>query len=509
MHALLQELLQLLLLVCPLWLISAGGTSSSSSSSYRYLRALPASGVYQPGGVYSEYLRAMRLKSNLEIDTETGRVKADRGSLPSFFLAPTKLVAETITDEIDESECDVDDDAAAASLSGGTDPYCRSILRGIVPVPIRSGARDDIASSLTAALSASSPSSSSSGSGYSWKGAVITDRDRGIYDSLAPLYQKWLNVPTGGKLVYDKMKNSGSAQAERSPYHCFLSTIEATLGLRVTGLLLEVADTPNAASLSLGAACLLAKKDCAKEWVLTKNNYKQLLADAAKSASPCKILDCHLDEAFGLHLATQIPFVISTSLYNRISLDGLLEKRPDESMVISAPFFESSQQGQAWNEQLETSRARAPKAVPKVSNITDATTFLKMRVSEKRACLRASGVVALPRPREGPRKVDAVMIPLLDEEVAYEVLRRLGECRGDFAMAAEMEDFETRKPALAKQINLATKAGHTQLSRQLVEEFNSLATLRFDPEHPEEMGTFCIETWYWEARKRVYGIIAA
>lgn len=33
------------------------------------------------------------------------------------------------------------------------------------------------------------------------------------------------------------------------------------------------------------------------------------------------------------------------------------------------------------------------------------------------------------RPREGPRAVDAMMIPLLDEEVAYEVLRRLAETR--------------------------------------------------------------------------------
>jgi hypothetical protein len=32
-------------------------------------------------------------------------------------------------------------------------------------------------------------------------------------------------------------------------------------------------------------------------------------------------------------------------------------------------------------------------------------------------------VYELPRPREGPRAVDAFMIPLLDEEVAYEVLR--------------------------------------------------------------------------------------
>ena len=43
------------------------------------------------------------------------------------------------------------------------------------------------------------------------------------------------------------------------------------------------------------------------------------------------------------------------------------------------------------------------------------------------------------------------MIPLLDEEVAYEVLRRLAETGGDFAAAAEMEDFESRKPLLARQ----------------------------------------------------------
>ena len=44
-----------------------------------------------------------------------------------------------------------------------------------------------------------------------------------------------------------------------------------------------------------------------------------------------------------------------------------------------------------------------------------------MRLSEKRASLRASGLFLLPRPREGPKKVDAIMIPLLNEDVAYEV----------------------------------------------------------------------------------------
>ena len=71
---------------------------------------------------------------------------------------------------------------------------------------------------------------------------------------------------------------------------------------------------------------------------------------------------------------------------------------------------------------VEAKRRRAAKLIPKAMEIKDATSFLKMRVSEKRACLRATGVFELPRPREGPLAVDAMMIPLLDEEVAYEGL---------------------------------------------------------------------------------------
>jgi hypothetical protein len=38
-----------------------------------------------------------------------------------------------------------------------------------------------------------------------------------------------------------------------------------------------------------------------------------------------------------------------------------------------------------------------------------------------------------------------------------------------------------------------------------------LATLRYNPSNPDEevtSGGFDIEEWYWDQRKRVYGIIA-
>ena len=107
------------------------------------------------------------------------------------------------------------------------------------------------------------------------------------------------------------------------------------------------------------------------------------------------------------------------------------------------------------------------------------------------------------------------MIPLLDEEVAYEVLRRLGECNGDFDMASKMQDFESRKPQLAKQYHEAVRNGQGALAKELIAEFNSLATLRYDPSNPEEEAVagkggqgFDIEEWYWEQRKRVYNIVA-
>jgi hypothetical protein len=95
-------------------------------------------------------------------------------------------------------------------------------------------------------------------------------------------------------------------------------------------------------------------------------------------------------------------------------------------------------------------------------------------------------------------------------QVAYEVMRRLAETKGDFAQAAEMEDFESRKPRLAREINEARKRGDYDSAKRLCDELNALSTLRFDPTNPEGMiaaQEFDVEEWYYEARKRVYGII--
>ncbi len=92
------------------------------------------------------------------------------------------------------------------------------------------------------------------------------------------------------------------------------------------------------------------------------------------------------------------------------------------------------------------------------------------------------------------------------------MLRRLGETRGDFKLAARMQDYESRKPSLAREYSEAKKKGDIKRAKEIVDELNAIATLRFDPSNPDAeapKGGFDIEEWYWEQRKRVYGIIAA
>lgn len=430
---------------------------------YRYLKAIPCSGSYAPGGVYSEYIRAMRLKTSVEI--ENGYVKADRERLPSFFLGPERMVVDEVLYDGKQS----------------------MIARNIVPVPIRS-ARDDIEASILAAMETSVNSDASKSSIYTWTGATITDRDRGVYDNLVNNFVSWMKRPDLRKLVYDKLKLKGSAP---SPYHLLVDVLKNTAGLQVTGLLIEVADSPNAAQISLGAAVLFSKTETTSEWTLDTSNYKEIIR-GERSSKDAKIVACYMDELLGLHFATNLPIVISDPLYNRVSTNGLLEKcvvnidakvaddsaRGDEKIVMSAPYFDSERDSIYWRQQLDASRARPAKQVMKLSEIRDATTFLKMRISEKRACLRASGVISLPRPREGPRMIDAIMIPLLDEEVAYEILRRLGETKGDYEMAANMNDFESRKPKLARQVMEARRKGNSTNSQYLYTYLHTYAPTR-------------------------------
>lgn len=471
--------------ICVTLSVFTGAAGVGARKEFRYLKAVPCSGSYSPGGLHTEYLRSLRVKKDIEFEGDF--VKADRDELPSFFFGPLKMIADTC--DLDEEKC---------------------IIRGTIPVPIRSFYKDDIEASI---LSAMKKDEEKNLVFDNWNGAVITDRDRGIYDNLKEKLKKFGfgNSQEIQKKLYDSLRTKKQVNAFKSPYHALIASLRRDAGLVVTGLLLEVAESLDTASLSLGAAVVVAKEENWEDWRMTVSNCKTVVKDERRS-SEAKIIECYVDEVMGLHCALNIPVVISNNLYDRVSTDGLLGKSDStEALFMRAPYFENEREAEFWRSQLSKDRAKPAKPVPPLSSITDATQFLKMRVSEKRACLRASGFYALPRPRVGPRMVDAMMIPLLDEEVAYEVLRRLGETRGDFKKASEMQDFESRKHILARQCAEATRKGDDLRAKMLCDELNAVATLSFDPSNPDDevpAEGFDIEAWYWEQRKRVYSIVA-
>jgi hypothetical protein len=323
----------------------------------------------------------MRMKKDVEI-TEDGLVKGDRDDIPSFFFAPAKIQTESV-------ECDVETEAC--------------ILRNIIPIPIRSAMQSSIEASISCAMNQERANSTLN----SWSADVLLDRNGGFFDNIDPILDRFeLEKETKKKIVENLRLKKGKVKGASSPYHALIQQLSEQ-DIKITGLILEVADTINEVSLSLGAAVMLAKTDDSKSWILKKENYRELVQNE-KTSRECKFCTCYLDELFGLHVATNIPVIISESLYSRVCVDGLLQKKiRNDEMTMSCPYFVTERERNIWNKQLEATRAKPAKEVKKINAIDDASTFLKMRLSEKRACLRASGFYALPRPREGPKKVNS------------------------------------------------------------------------------------------------------
>lgn len=431
--------------------------SSTTPREFRNLKALPCTGSY---------------KADAEVN------------YPSFYLSPTKLTVQERKDG-------------------------KMITRGLVPIPVN----EEVEPAVVAAMKSSIQERT--GMSRSWSGQLITDRNGGLYDALTKTFI-WSKKPYARKEIYESLRLRGSCA---SPYHGLVDAINQFADLEIRGLLVELADTPDASTASLGAAILVAKKEYASNWKLSFSNTDAI--QKVRGSDEAQLVKCTMDELFGIALVCEkLPVVISNSLYDSVNMAGLMQKTENSQRIsVSAPYFSSRREQLAWEaevarqQELEVSRRKNPKKVLEINQIRDATSFLELKTSEKRAILRQSGLAELPRPREGPRAVDAIMIPLLDEEVAYEVLRRLAETRGNFKEAAMMQDFESRKPLIARQVNEARRRGDREEEARLCDELNSLSTLRFDPTNPDGVVSkdsgFDVEEWYWEQRKRVYGIIAA
>ena len=99
------------------------------------------------------------------------------------------------------------------------------------------------------------------------------------------------------------------------------------------------------------------------------------------------------------------------------------------------------------------------------------------------------------------------LIPILsfqlDVEVAYEILRRLAESGGNYEKAAAMADFESQKPSIAREINVARAQKDEKTATELCAQLDSLSRLSYNPFDPYaevESGGWNLERWYYDNR---------
>jgi len=90
---------------------------------------------------------------------------------------------------------------------------------------------------------------------------------------------------------------------------------------------------------------------------------------------------------------------------------------------------------------------------------------------------------------------------IMSVDVVYEVLRRLAECGGDEVAAAKMDDFQSLKPALARDIRLAQERNDSEKAAELSRKLNAMSFLNYNPFKPlAGPVNFNVDEWLYENR---------
>jgi hypothetical protein len=271
---------------------------------------------------------------------------------------------------------------------------------------------------------------------------VLVARKKGILHHLKPVVEVLDKRRAAKEIKCYLTKSRAKKSSKASSYHKIISALDKS-GLCVTGLIVETADNDvDTEHISLGAAVLICKKEKRGSWVLTASNCDEIFSNELGNFDDAKFVRCHLDEMLGIHIATSIPIVISSSLFLRKSVSGLLKseavegEKDDVETKIHAPYFDTNDiKSKRWYQNLYSTRVKRPKGVKKVYEIENADDFLNMTIGEKRYIMRASGIFDLPRPREGPAAVDAMIVPLLQKKVLHKVMRQLNWTKSEFMRA--------------------------------------------------------------------------
>jgi len=317
----------------------------------------------------------------------------------------------------------------------------------------------------------------------------VLERDKGLFDNLP--YDVWSNSKMTKKMLYDTCLALGRSKgSDNNVYTTFLEAVEKVLDAQVTGLLLEIKEVIDK-GVNLGGAVVVAKRS-------VSDKHRLSASSSLRGADPNETAVCniHLDELVYLSQATNMPIWMDKKLYLSVCVDALLTQTSSSGIVItSIPSRLSNNKG-------EKRRSKPTRDYPKAWEIKDPDVFLQLSTSEKRNILRLSGVLELPRPREGKQALDAMLLDLCDAAVRSEVNRRMSNKDKESSGLGGIEGGDGRA-ALLQQIASALEANDASLASKLRAEFDLKTSLRADP--TQQVGSYDRyldqDEWYMQQRR--------
>jgi hypothetical protein len=121
----------------------------------------------------------------------------------------------------------------------------------------------------------------------------------------------------------------------------------------------------------------------------------------------------------------------------------------------------------------------APPAIPPAA-ITTAMSYMSMSDAQKRATLRSTGVQPPRRRSASSERLDALLLPLLDEVVRREVLLRQALARGDYTAAQRLAGGRSERAVLQSAVASAMEEGDTPAVQRLKARLDVLTERRAD-----------------------------
>ena len=354
----------------------------------------------------------------------------------------------------------------------------------------------------------------------------LVNRDGGIYDKLP---WAWKGKGTQARLDFYKLLQQVRVDPrfKEAPERAFFTALSDQLDAVVTGLFFEVRDELSTNTVSLGCALVVARTAVEADWRLSLRSNGLPTASSTdpdiRDHDAC-VVTCHPDELVALSALLNLPIYMPEDLFDSSAVDARLVNYANDDgdegdgdddgggiakagkMTIYAPVFRSDRERAAWDRQGSSMSAAAQQQQQRdilpAWEIFDAKTFFGMSSAEKRATLRASGVTALPRPREGLDSLDRALVDKMDDAVRAEVLRmravqQEGGAGGGNAPASGRQEK-------LQQIVQALEDGDVARAEAFRDEFLRMTERRADPTQQE--GTYDRfldqDEWYQEQRRR-------